>query len=222
MSVPSSLSSLAVVPRRSAAFEDDLDNIAGGSLSEGDNAGPSSQQPATLTFRIRAQSRLLELEHHVAINGRIPMTIAPRAKFVEHQMFTTFKEFQVDCHRYFKKYSDSEEARANPPNALVGHHGDWLFLYDHYMSRAFQRNTRRAGTFMSQAVDDAHNQMLELQSQPTPEGSQPLSEDEICNQVLDRQPGYSKGLGWDPSRRPAGRRVRAVPRHLFCNPYKER
>ncbi|KAA0037143.1 zinc finger protein ZPR1-like protein [Cucumis melo var. makuwa] len=40
--------------------------------------------------------------------------------------------------------------------------------------------------------------MLELQSQPTPKGSQPLSEDEICDQVLGRRPGYSKGLGWGP------------------------
>ncbi|KAA0059086.1 gamma-aminobutyrate transaminase POP2 [Cucumis melo var. makuwa] len=28
------------------------------------------------------------------------------------------------------------------------------------------------------------------------EGSQPLSEDEICDQVLGKRPGYSKGLGW--------------------------
>ncbi|KAA0066990.1 uncharacterized protein E5676_scaffold233G00170 [Cucumis melo var. makuwa] len=42
------------------------------------------------------------------------------------------------------------------------------------------------------------NQMLELQSQPTSEGSQPLSRDKICEIVLDRQPGYSKGLEWDP------------------------
>ncbi|KAL0561445.1 hypothetical protein IC582_001873 [Cucumis melo] len=101
-------------------------------------------------------------------------------RFVEHQMLTTFKEFRVDYHRHFKKYSDSEEARANPPNALVGRDEDWHFLCDHYISRAFQ------------------NQMLELQSQPTLEGSQRLSEDEICDQVLGRQPGYSKGLGWGP------------------------
>uniref|UniRef100_A0A9I9E3P1 CACTA en-spm transposon protein n=1 Tax=Cucumis melo TaxID=3656 RepID=A0A9I9E3P1_CUCME len=128
-------------------FEDDLDNnIVGGSSSVGDNTESSSQQ-ATPTPRRRAQSRLLELERHVAINGRIPMTIAlgaekpisPHAvrfsqaigrlfvldfndqamnRFVEHQMLTTFKEFRADCSRYFKKYSDPEEARANPPNAL--------------------------------------------------------------------------------------------------------
>ncbi|KAA0037900.1 CACTA en-spm transposon protein [Cucumis melo var. makuwa] len=292
-------------------FEDDLDNnIAGGSSSVGDNTAESSSQQATPTPRRRAQSRLLELERHVAINGRIPMTIAPGVekpisphvvrfsqaidvcvrktfpvrclkwadvgreyievvkgdlqrlfvldfndqtmnRFVEHQMLTTFKEFQADCHRHFKKYSDPEEARANPPNALVGRDEDWHFLCDHYISRAFQEQSRtnkaarqkqpynhssgsksflqrqyelperkgepvdrvelfrethvRAGTFVSQATEDAHNKMLELQSQPTPEGSQPLSEDEICDQVLGRRPGYSKGLGWGP--KPKARRT---------------
>ncbi|KAA0037461.1 CACTA en-spm transposon protein [Cucumis melo var. makuwa] len=265
-------------------FEDDLDNLAGGSSSVGDNTAGSSSQQTTPTPRRRAQSRLLELKRHVAINGRIPMTIAPGAEkpisphavrfsqaisvcvrkifpvrclkladvgreYIEVvkgdlQMLTTFKEFWTDCHRYFKKYSDPEEARANPPNALVRRDEDWHFLYDHYISRAFQEQSRtnkaarqkqpynhssgsksflqrqyelaerrgqsvdhvelfrethvRAGTFVSQATEDAHNQMLELQSQPTPEGSQPLSEDEICDQVLGRRPGYSKGLGWGP------------------------
>ncbi|XP_050940280.1 uncharacterized protein LOC127149120 isoform X2 [Cucumis melo] len=312
-------------------FEDDLDNnIAGGSSSVGDNTESSSQQ-TTPTPRRRAQSRLLELERHVAINGRIPMTIAPGAekpisphavrfsqaigvcvrktfpvrclkwtdvgreyievvkgdlqvikctthlymisfetyltlanlmcyvcnvqrffvldfndqamnRFVEHQMLTTFKEFRADCHTHFKKYSDPEEARANPPNALVGRDEEWHFLCDHYISRAFQEQSRtnkaarqkqpynhssgsksflqrqhelaerrgqpvdrvelfrethvRAGTFVSQAAEDAH---------PIPEGSQPLSEDEICDQVLGRRPGYSKGLGWGP--KPKARRT---------------
>ncbi|TYK11881.1 CACTA en-spm transposon protein [Cucumis melo var. makuwa] len=154
-------------------LEDDLDNnIAGGSSSVGDNTESSSQQ-ATPTPRRRAQSRLLELERHVTINGRIPMTIAPGTekpisphavrfsqaigvcrlfvldfndqamnRFVEHQMLTTFKEFRADCHRHFKKYSDPEEARANPPNALVGRDEDWHFLCDHYISRAFQEQSR--------------------------------------------------------------------------------
>ncbi|TYK11949.1 CACTA en-spm transposon protein [Cucumis melo var. makuwa] len=134
-------------------FEDDLDNIAGGSSSVDDNTESSSQQATpTPTPRRHAHCRLLELERHIAINGRIPMTIAPGAekpisphvvrfsqaigvcvrktfpvrclKFVEHQMVTTFKEFWADCHRHFKKYSDPEEARANPPNALVGRDED--------------------------------------------------------------------------------------------------
>ncbi|XP_050943385.1 uncharacterized protein LOC127150198 [Cucumis melo] len=72
----------------------------------------------------------------------------------------------------------------------------------------FRKTHVRAGTFVSQAVEDAHNQMLELQSQPTLEGSQPLSEDEICDQVLGRRPGYSKGLGWGP--KPKARRTTSV------------
>ncbi|TYK28983.1 CACTA en-spm transposon protein [Cucumis melo var. makuwa] len=37
--------------------------------------------------------------------------------------------------------SDPEEARANPLNILVGRDEDWHFLYDHYMSRAFQEQS---------------------------------------------------------------------------------
>ncbi|KAA0044973.1 CACTA en-spm transposon protein [Cucumis melo var. makuwa] len=287
-------------------FEEDLDNIAGRSSSVGDNTAGSSSQQTTPTPRRRAQSRLLELERHVAINGRIPMTIAPGAekpisphavrfsqaigvcmrktfpvrclkwadvgreyievvkgdlqrlfvldfndqamnRFVEHQMLTTFKEFRADCHRHFKKYSDPEEV-------VPTHQTHWLDVmridtssatiisaeqsrtnkaarqkqpYNHssgsksFLQRQYELAERRgqsvdrvelfrethvrAGTFVSQAAEDAHNQMLELQSQPTPEGSQPLSEDEICDQVLGRRPGYSKGLGWGP--KPKARRT---------------
>ncbi|XP_050944812.1 uncharacterized protein LOC127150611 [Cucumis melo] len=63
-------------------------------------------------------------------------------RFVEHQMLTTFKEFRADCHRHFKKYSNPKEAHANPPNALVGRDEDWHFLCDHYISRAFQEQSR--------------------------------------------------------------------------------
>ncbi|TYK14230.1 CACTA en-spm transposon protein [Cucumis melo var. makuwa] len=108
-------------------FEDDLDNLAGGSSSVRDNAaGSSSQPPATPTPRRRAQSRLLELEYHVAVNGCIPIKIAPRAE----------KPIYI------------EVVKGN------------------------------------------------LQFQPTPEGSQPLSRDEICDQVLGRRSSYSKGFGW--------------------------
>ncbi|KAA0051709.1 CACTA en-spm transposon protein [Cucumis melo var. makuwa] len=55
----------------------------------------------------------------------------------------------------------------------------------------FRKTHVRAGMFVSLATEDAH-------SQPTLEGSQPLFRDEICDQVLGRRPGYSKGLGWGP------------------------
>ncbi|TYK02493.1 CACTA en-spm transposon protein [Cucumis melo var. makuwa] len=62
--------------------------------------------------------------------------------FVEHQMLNTFKEFQGNCYRHFKKYSDPEEACANPPHLLVGRDKDRHFLYDRYMSCAFQKQSR--------------------------------------------------------------------------------
>ncbi|KAA0041466.1 CACTA en-spm transposon protein [Cucumis melo var. makuwa] len=160
-------------------FEDDLDNFVGGSSSVDDNVGSSSQLLATPTSR--------------------------RPFFV-----LDFNDQAMN--------SGPEEARANPPNVLVRCHEYWHFLYNHYMSRAFQKQSWtnkaarqkqpynhssgsklflqrqhrlderkgksidrvelfqkthvRAGTFVSQAVEDAHNQMLELQSQPTQEGSE--------------------------------------------------
>ncbi|KAA0052222.1 CACTA en-spm transposon protein [Cucumis melo var. makuwa] len=55
-------------------------------------------------------------------------------RFVEHQFFTSFKKFRGDYHIHFKKYSDLEQARANPTHRLVGRLEDWNFLCDHYLS----------------------------------------------------------------------------------------
>ncbi|TYK16393.1 CACTA en-spm transposon protein [Cucumis melo var. makuwa] len=57
-------------------FVEDLGNLTEGSSSMGDNSS-TSQPSASSTLRRRAQSRILELEHYVAVNGRILMTIAP-------------------------------------------------------------------------------------------------------------------------------------------------
>uniref|UniRef100_A0A9I9EAB6 CACTA en-spm transposon protein n=1 Tax=Cucumis melo TaxID=3656 RepID=A0A9I9EAB6_CUCME len=64
--------------------------------------------------------------------------------------------------------------------------------------KLFRQTHVRDETFVSQTAEGAHNQMLELQSQSTLKGSQPLSGDEICETVLGRQLSYSKGLGWGP------------------------
>ncbi|TYK27686.1 CACTA en-spm transposon protein [Cucumis melo var. makuwa] len=240
----------------------------------------SSSQQATPTPRRRVQSRLLELERHVAINRRISMTIAPRtekpispyvvrfsqainvcvrkiflstvlsgrtlgentlrssratSRFVEHQMLTTFKEFWANCHKHFKKYSDLEEARANPPNALeqsrtnkatrqkqpYNHSsGSKSFLQRQYelverkgkpidRVKLFRETHARVGTFVSQVAEDVH-------------GSQPLSKDEICDQVLGRRPGYLKGLGWGP--KPKARRTASASSSSisYSQPQKKR
>ncbi|KAA0060035.1 CACTA en-spm transposon protein [Cucumis melo var. makuwa] len=202
-------------------FEDDLDNIAGGSSSVGDNTKSSSQQ-ATPTPRRRAQSRLLELERHVAINGRIPMTIAPGAEKLISPHAVCFsqaigvcvrKTFPVRCLKWAdvgREYIEvvkgdlQEQSRTNkaarqkqPYNHSSGSKS---FLQRQYelaerkgepvdRVELFRETHVRAGTFMSQAAEDAH---------PTLEGSQPLSENEICDQMLGRRPDYLKGLSWGP------------------------
>ncbi|KAA0035854.1 CACTA en-spm transposon protein [Cucumis melo var. makuwa] len=126
-------------------FAEALDNPTERLSSVADNSS-TSPPSATLTPRRRVQSRLLVLERYVIANDRIPVTIALSMKkpisshtvcfsqrffvldfnyqamngFVEHQMLITFKEFRDDCHKHFKKYSDLEKARANPPHLLVG------------------------------------------------------------------------------------------------------
>ncbi|KAA0043581.1 CACTA en-spm transposon protein [Cucumis melo var. makuwa] len=54
-------------------FEDDLDNIAEGSSSMGDNSRSSSQQHATPTHRRRAQSRLLDQAIDVCVRKTFPV-----------------------------------------------------------------------------------------------------------------------------------------------------
>ncbi|KAA0067697.1 CACTA en-spm transposon protein [Cucumis melo var. makuwa] len=130
---------------------------------EDDMFGLSSQPPATLTPRRRAQSQLLELEHYVAANERILMTIAPGT------------EKPISSHAVRFSLHELAEKRG--------------VSIDHVM--LFRETHIRVGTFVSQAVEDAH-------SKPTLEGSQPFSGDEICDQVLGRRPDYSKGLGWGP------------------------
>ncbi|KAA0061251.1 CACTA en-spm transposon protein [Cucumis melo var. makuwa] len=112
-------------------------------------------------------------------------------------MLSTFKEFRGDCHRHFKKYSDLEEARANPPYILVGRMEDWYYLCDHYMSRAFQKQPYNHAAGGSHFYNDSMSS-LSKESQLTLDGSQPLSENEISKTVLGRRLGYSKGFGWGP------------------------
>uniref|UniRef100_A0A9I9EG05 CACTA en-spm transposon protein n=1 Tax=Cucumis melo TaxID=3656 RepID=A0A9I9EG05_CUCME len=184
----------------------------------------------------------IKLERHVAVNGRISMTIVPGAekpifphivrfsqaidvcvrktflvrflkwanvgreyievvkgdlqrffvldfndqamnRFVEHQMLTTFKKFRGDCHRHFKRYSDSEEDQTSNHERKRLLDRSSLTIIAAGQSRFYNDSMSLLRKKGSQST---HNQMLELQSQPTLEGSQLLSGDEICNQVLGR------------------------------------
>ena len=60
-----------------------------------------------------------------------------------------------------------------------------------------------------------HNQILKLKSQPTLKGSRSLSKDDVCETVLGRRSGYSKGLDWRP--RPKSRKSCASSSLTTCS-----
>ncbi|KAL0546258.1 hypothetical protein IC582_016164 [Cucumis melo] len=198
-------------------FEDDLDNnIAGGSSSVGDNTESSSQQ-TTPTPRRRAQSRLLELERHVAINGRIPMTIAPGAekpisphavRFSQAIGVCVRKTFPVRC----LKWTD------------VGR--EYIEVVKGDLQRFFVLD------FNDQAMNRfVEHQMLTTFKEFRFRNSNPSLSQRVVSHSLrmryaircwvDDQ-ATQKALVGDPSRRPAERQVQAVRRHLVRSPHKKR
>ncbi|KAA0061345.1 CACTA en-spm transposon protein [Cucumis melo var. makuwa] len=128
-------------------FEDDLDNIAGGSSSVGDNMvstlgiraphcnkwaysddDPLGAEKPIFPHAVRF-SQAIGLCVRKTFSVRCLKWVDVGKEYIkvvngDLQMLTIFKEFRADCHRHFKKYSDPEKARANPPNALVGRHED--------------------------------------------------------------------------------------------------
>ncbi|TYK26484.1 NBS-LRR type resistance protein [Cucumis melo var. makuwa] len=113
-------------------------------------------------------------------------------------MLTTFKEFRTDCHRHVKKYIDPEEARANPSNVLK----------QSRRTRLLDRSSLTiiaAGQSRFYNAMETHNQMLELQSQPTQRVvSHALGMRHAIRCWIDDQT-IQKALVGDPSRRPTKR-----------------
>ncbi|TYK07861.1 CACTA en-spm transposon protein [Cucumis melo var. makuwa] len=77
-----------------------------------------------------------------------------------------------------------------------------------------ETHVNRSGQFVSQATADAHNQMLELQSQRTPKGSQPLSGDKICRPFWVGDPATQKLLVGASSPSPERVLLPVLPLHM--------
>ncbi|KAA0063214.1 CACTA en-spm transposon protein [Cucumis melo var. makuwa] len=175
-------------------FEDDLDNIVEGSSSVGDNMGESKN---FLHFNCVI----------IDLLSRIFFSTTCDSDFQETCVVSTLGVRAPCCNKW--AHSDDDRPWRGEAYFLTRRSlqlGDRRRQYELAERKGepidrvelFRETHVWVGTFMSQAAEDAHNQMLELQSQPTPKGSQPFSEDEICDQVLGRRPDYSKGLGWGP------------------------
>uniref|UniRef100_A0A9I9EGU2 CACTA en-spm transposon protein n=1 Tax=Cucumis melo TaxID=3656 RepID=A0A9I9EGU2_CUCME len=200
-------------------FADDLDNLTGGSLSVDDNSERYVAANGRIPMTIAPGTEKPISSYAIPFSQAIGVCV--RKIFSIHCLkwadidreyieivkadLQHLKKFGDDCHRHFKKYSDPEEARANPPNLLeqswtnkatkqkqpYNHSsGSKSFLQrQHELTKQrgesvdcvelFRETHIRSGTFVLHVVEDVHNQVLELQSQPTPED-------------------YSKSLGWGP------------------------
>ncbi|KAA0055907.1 (R)-mandelonitrile lyase 1-like [Cucumis melo var. makuwa] len=190
-----------------------------------------ASQPTARTLRRQEHSKNLELDRYVALNGKIPISIAlGQYKSISPHVVrfrNTTGETQDTFSIYFLKWTNVtleyielvksalqidtsyvtttllDNFRATRAKQPYHHNSkaelflqrqdelakQWGHLIDHV--ELFKETYAQGGHFVSVTAVDAH-------SEPTPQNSQPLSWDEICETVLGRRSGYSKGLGWDP------------------------
>ncbi|KAA0046157.1 CACTA en-spm transposon protein [Cucumis melo var. makuwa] len=185
-------------------FEDNLNNLVGGSSSVGDNSG-----------RFLNHLRLQLLEDVHSLDSKSWSTTQVTGMCMQKTFLIRCLKWANIGRKYIKiiKGDLQEQSRTNkaarqkqPYNQSSGSKSflqrqhklieqRWESVY---RVELFRKTNVRDGMFVSQAAEDVHHQMLELQSPPTREGSQPLSGDEICKTVLGRRSGYSKGLGSRP------------------------
>ncbi|KAA0059047.1 CACTA en-spm transposon protein [Cucumis melo var. makuwa] len=168
-------------------FEDDLDNLAGGSSSVGENAGR------------RAQSRLLEFECHVVVNGHIPITIVPGAEKPISPHAVHFSQTIGVCVRktFFVPYLKWADVDREYIEVVKGDLQRFFVLdfNDQAMNRFVEHQILTTlKSFGSIVTDTSKKSNAGTLVSAYLEGSQSLSGDENCDQVLDRRPGYSKGL----------------------------
>ncbi|KAA0025282.1 CACTA en-spm transposon protein [Cucumis melo var. makuwa] len=213
-------------------------NIAGGSSSVGDNTESSSQQ-ATPTPRRRAQSRLLELEHHVAINRRISMTIAPGAekpisphavRFSQAIGLCVRKTFPVRCLKWVDVGRECIERlfvfdfNDQAMNRFVEH--QMLTTFKEFRTdchRHFKKynDPEEARANPPNALEQSQTNKAARQKQPYNHSSRSKSFLQRWPPRMRIRPGYSKGLGWGP--KPKTRRTAsASSSSTSCSPSTEK
>ncbi|KAA0042499.1 CACTA en-spm transposon protein [Cucumis melo var. makuwa] len=118
---------------------------------------------SSMVSRIRGYSRNIELDKHVERFGRIPI------------------EMSIE----FKKLVDViEMAKSQVQSTKDGQQCGLIEL--------FKKTHAKDDNWVNKASHAAHSRMVELEGLQTLEGSQPPSEEEICEIVLGRHPGGPK------------------------------
>ncbi|KAA0054361.1 CACTA en-spm transposon protein [Cucumis melo var. makuwa] len=204
-----SLLSLTVSSNLFLEFDDAFNNV--GLSSMGDNSYGS--QP-TRTLRKRQHSRNLELERYAQKIHYLKWADVP-PEYME--VFKAVYKSNQGPTRLLERNSLTTIVAG--PSLSYNDSLSFTKQLGHQINRVElfrETHANRSGQFVSQEAADAHNKMLELQSQPTLQGFQPLSEEEICETILDRRSSYSKGqkILVEASNPSLGKRVANLRLHI--------
>ncbi|KAA0044918.1 CACTA en-spm transposon protein [Cucumis melo var. makuwa] len=169
-------------------FADNLDNLTEGSSLMGENSASGHIQMmiapgaenSIFSYVVRFSQQFFVFDFNDQAMNR----------FVKHQMLSTFKEFWGDYHRHFKKYDDPEEEQSRANKAA--RQKSSLTIIAARQSRFYNNSMSSLSKEGSRSIVRS---CFRKHTFNLGQGNQPLSEDEICDQVLGRQPSYSKGLG---------------------------
>ncbi|XP_026450397.1 uncharacterized protein LOC113350475 [Papaver somniferum] len=115
-------------------------------------------------------------------------------------------QFRCTLHKHYLQYKQDGTERENPHHQVKQE--DWEKLCTWFESDEFQTSSTQ-GKKSRQANTTIHctgskpfaryreemGKMLELRAAPTPEGSTPLTDAQICEEVIGVRSGYVKGLG---------------------------
>ncbi|KAL4279094.1 hypothetical protein GQ457_03G015270 [Hibiscus cannabinus] len=116
-------------------------------------------------------------------------------------------------HLHFKKFPNAIIARQNKPTKYNLTQENWEKLCDLFSDPQYHRNDDQEPNRMdffkathysngkgwtSSNAQTTYEKMVELQSTPVEEGSEPKTTDDIVDEVLGTRSGYIPGLGYGP------------------------
>uniref|UniRef100_A0A9I9E4Z5 CACTA en-spm transposon protein n=1 Tax=Cucumis melo TaxID=3656 RepID=A0A9I9E4Z5_CUCME len=163
----------------------------------------------------------LECEHRSDVSKEVKREIVDRLSnyfildlneplvqdYLEHEMSVLYRDFRCSLHKSYKKYDSPAEARKHR-DKRVARDSDWAHFKSRSEANSKARSklpfTHRGGTStflrhkQKMKEKGKEDEMVELKTTSSQEGSEPLLEREICDRVLGKRSGHVKGQGWGP------------------------
>ncbi|RZC89573.1 hypothetical protein C5167_027114 [Papaver somniferum] len=144
-------------------------------------------------------------------NEKPTITIKPVRiqKAVNTMLANEYRQFRYTLHKHYLQYKQDGTERENPHHQVKKE--DWEKLCTWFESDEFQCDPEtgdvveqiefymlthcKNDVWTCHTAEENYGKMLELRAAHTPEGSTPLTDAQICEEVLGVRSGYVKGLG---------------------------